>query len=223
MHIGPKVGSFEKDASHTEASTPQSLNKGVLLRGVYSSRPVANLLCRQKVKEEMGHKLTALISDDDVWDKFVREAHVHTEISEKEFQTTLGDFLRRGVTWEDAHQTRARINSATVAGVTMREARGQRPFKIKVYEGARGRDLIRIPKAVKGGHACTRSSHSVGYGKVVTKVSCRWQAIVNSDVSNAQPDFAAGVFQALPEKALRSRMGRERERGQRRRDVRGRG
>ena len=49
------------------------------------------------------------------------------------------------MTWEDAHQTRARINSATVAGVTMREARGQRPFQIKVYEGARGRDLIRIP------------------------------------------------------------------------------
>jgi hypothetical protein len=67
MKIRPKVGRFKKNARHTKSSPPHAFYERILLRCVDGRGPMANLLGREEVPKEMGHKLRTLVSDDHVW------------------------------------------------------------------------------------------------------------------------------------------------------------
>ena len=76
VKIGAKVGRFKKNARHTKSSPPHAFHERILLRRVYGRGPMTNLLGREEVPKEMGHKLRTLVSDNHVWQKFVSKSHV---------------------------------------------------------------------------------------------------------------------------------------------------
>lgn len=71
VEVGAEISSHEQDTSHSKPRAPHTFHKRILLRCVNGRGPMSNLLSREEIAKEVGHELSALISDDEVRHKFV--------------------------------------------------------------------------------------------------------------------------------------------------------